>query len=48
VDKAPYKSVRNYETISEETFGDLTEWRIIGATNLIDAVDAHADAEDAS
>ena len=32
-------------TISEETFGDLTEWRILGATNLIDAVEAFSDEE---
>jgi hypothetical protein len=39
VSDVPYKSVKNYETISEETFGDLFEWRIIGATNLIDTMD---------
>jgi hypothetical protein len=48
VEEVPYKSVRNYETISEETFGDLTEWRIVGATNLIDAVNAHTAGEDVS
>jgi len=45
VSDVPYKSVNNYETISEETFGDLTEWRILGATNLIDAVEAFSDEE---
>jgi hypothetical protein len=48
VDDIPYKSVRNYETISKETFGDLSEWRIIGATNLIDAMDEHTDEESGS
>lgn len=46
VSDVPYKSINNYETISEETFGDLTEWRIIGATNLIDTVEERLDDED--
>jgi hypothetical protein len=46
VSDVPYKSINNYETISEETFGDLTEWRIIGATNLIDTVEERLADED--
>ena len=38
IENVPYKSVKNYDKISEEAFGKGARWRIIGATNLIDTV----------
>ena len=38
IENVPYKSVKNYDKITDEAFGEESRWRIIGATNLIDTV----------